>query len=67
MRVLSIYRIGNDEPFGSGVEARSYYDKDFVYRVGDVVRCREAFADGVVGVVVHPVIARMTDGFIEFH
>lgn len=31
-------------------------------------KCKpEAFADGVVGVVVHPAIARMTNGFIEFH
>ena len=31
-------------------------------------KCKpEAFADGVVGVVVHPVIARMANGFIDFH
>ena len=31
-------------------------------------KCKpEAFADGVVGVVVHPVIARMANGFIDLH
>lgn len=31
-------------------------------------KCKpEAFADGIVGVVVHPVIAKITNGFIEFH
>lgn len=31
-------------------------------------KCKpEAFADGVVGVVVHPVIVRMANGFIDFH
>lgn len=31
-------------------------------------KCKpEAFADGVEGVVVHPDIARMSNGFIEFH